>query len=191
MALKLLGIVFLLVAAIYAAPSSKNEVEPFEMDEAEALDDPMEEDPEEIEQDEDDEDELEEDAKSKSKYRQLFGNHLYCLCKKPAKPAAGDSEHRDEEMSMQDVEEHVAALSDAASSKGKMTKKKFNSYIKKLVNPFFARTKLDCFCSKNKAVVRLMRYLNTAAIVAHKQKIAFAKHVKALIVAVHKQKKSG
>eukprot|EP00794_Sanderia_malayensis_P009179 gene9179-10153_t len=97
MALKLLGIFFLLVAAVYAAPSAKNEVdEPYEMDEAdEALDDPIEKDPEEIEQDEDDEDEPEEDAKSKPKYHQ---------------------------MSMQDVQEHVAALSDAISKRKRFKK---------------------------------------------------------------------
>eukprot|EP00794_Sanderia_malayensis_P009180 gene9180-10154_t len=188
MALKLLGIFFLLVAAVYAAPSVKNEVdESYEMDEAdEVLDDPIEEDPEEIEQDEDDEDELEEDAKSKPKSHALFGYHSFCVCKKAAKPPAGDSEHRDEEMSMQDVEEHVAALSDASSKK-----KKFKNFLDNLVKPFLAKAKLGCFCTSNRAVIRLMRYLNAAAIAARKQKVAFSLRLKYLIVQVQKQKKHG
>jgi len=196
MGLKFLSLLFLLAAAAYAAPAYDEEEldDPFTAEEIDdAMDDESDvEDPLEDVYDEE-EDPARRKKKKKKKYVPLFGAHAYCTCrrlkKKPKK--AGDVE--EDESSQDAVSDHIeriasdAALSDPKKSKKKA--KKFAAFLKKLVGPYFASVNLHCYCTKNKAVIRLLRYLHAATIIHRRQKLAFWRRVRSMIAAVKMQKR--
>ena len=102
-------------------------------------------DDEEVDDPDEDENEAEEDPKKKAKYHQLFGHFSYCVCKKggPKKDPTQD-----------DVAGHINKIaSDVAVSDPKKAAK-FKAYLNKLIKPFFKAVKLNCYCTRNKAVVR-------------------------------------
>ena len=93
---------------------------------------------------EEDEYEAEEDPKKKAKYHQLFGYYSYCVCKKGSK----------KDPTQDDVAGHINKIaSDVAVSDPKKAAK-FKADLEKLIKPFFKAVKLDCSCTRNKAVVR-------------------------------------
>eukprot|EP00795_Rhopilema_esculentum_P000455 gene455-10128_t len=150
MDLKLLGIFLLLAVAAYAAPSTE-----VEETEAEALDELMEDDSEDLAADFglDEED----PRRRKSKKMPYFSKGKYCVCSK--KRQRGD----EAEVSEEDVEDHIDDVADNVENaladprrRCRPSKKTLQKALRRLVGPFFRPETLGCYCTRNKAVVRLV-----------------------------------
>ncbi|XP_065067257.1 nucleolin-like [Rhopilema esculentum] len=190
MDLKFLGIFLLLAVAAYAAPSMEVE-ESEDPVEADALEDVMEDDSEEdlaadFELDEED------PRRRKSMKRPYFSKGKYCVCsKKQKKGDEAEVTEEDVEDHIDDVAENVEnALADPRKRRRRRpSKKNWKLALRKLVSPFFRAETLGCYCTRNRAVVRLLNYLHLAHYIHLKQKKVFIKHVKYLVAQVKKQRR--
>eukprot|EP00112_Aurelia_sp_Birch-Aquarium-sp1_P004756 Seg154.14 transcript_id=Seg154.14/GoldUCD/mRNA.D3Y31 product="hypothetical protein" protein_id=Seg154.14/GoldUCD/D3Y31 len=189
MGLKFVSILFLLVAAIYAAPAVEEEddkmMDPAEIDE-ESLDALIEDENE----DDEDEDNLEEEAKDAAKktcpavlkgkgFHQLIGYGRYCVCKAPQVSKKGDQT----EISEDDVAEHVEGLAEDPRLKKKLSKAAKKKLFNNMVKSSFRRADQCCYCTFNKRIVRLMAFLNKAKIMARKAKLMFYFQFKKMVYA--------
>merc|ERR1712071_138853 len=185
MGLKFVSILFLLVAAIYAAPAVEDEaddkmMDPTQLDE-ESLDALMEDDDEK----EDPKMNVEPAKRTcpavlKGKgFRQLIGYGQYCVCKAPQMSKKGD----ETEISEDDVTKHVESLAKDPKGYKKLTKQQKGKLFRDLTKGYFARSDKCCYCTYKKELVRLMAFLNKAKIMEKKAKMVFYYQFKKLVEA--------
>ena len=104
----------------------------------------------------DDEEEDPKKKKKKPKMVQLFGAHVYCVCKRGKKKGDVMEDSKSDEVS-----DHIDEITEDVefSDPRRSRKAKFAAYLKKLVGPYFGVVRPYCYCTKNKAVVRYTHLL--------------------------------
>ncbi|XP_065067255.1 uncharacterized protein LOC135692853 isoform X1 [Rhopilema esculentum] len=192
MDLKFLGILLLLAVAAYADPSAEiEEIEdPVENDEA--LDDVMDDDDEDLSDDlAFDEEDLRGRLRRKAKKVPYFSKGKYCVCSKQKQSKEDETEdiaEKDVQDHIDDVAEDVENAINKPRKRLRPSKKHWKLALRKLVYPFFKAETLGCFCTRNRAVVRLLNYLHLVHYIHLKQKKVFIQHVKYLVAQVKKQR---